>query len=376
MRYSDRHKMKGAAMPLALSAVLILAALGAAYGFFTWAEANKATAKAQMSIVDENGGQVVSQRSGEPPEVSGSSGGTLYSYAGIQPQMNFLTQDQGGTARNPTWYLYNKDPATIPGKTWASEREWTDTSGEYFDSGTATSGKLTKQLTPGTRIWAHGSLSAYEDQFVSFVVPSRGDLSPGDASSSSIGLDALGSQKIVGTYDTTAWTSSVLNLSVGQTNATDARYAVTTTRTVTSARKVKLDRIMLNNLSDFNTLGLRRLSVVLTGRDVTQPDSQGKYPVTKSVTIPIYNKDGADYSSYSSATLGRTYDSTRTSGHKELVRSIGGADGDVISIQIVAYLDVDTDGPAGKTNNGDTIADDFLLEDVEGNNLILQDLQT
>ena len=367
------QKHKG--MMQVLVAVFVIGALFAVgYGFYTWGKANEASAaRDQLQITNEGGG-VVTYTSNGPPEITGGSTGTLYSYSGIQPQMNFLTQDQGGTARNPTWYLYDQNPAQLQGKIWASEREWTDTSGEYFDSGTAASGKLTKALVPGTTIWAHGSLTSYEDQFISFTVPTRGDVSPGDASSSSIGLDALGTAKIVGTYDTTAFTSAALNFSVDQTNGTDLRKSVTVTRTVTAAQKVKLDRIMLNNLTDFNARGLRRMSIVLSGKDVTQPNSRGEYDVSKTVTISVYNKDGADFAVYKSATLGRTYDSTTTSNHAALVRSIGGADGDTITMQIVAYLDVDTDGPAGKTNNGDVIADDFLLEDVEGNNLVLQDL--
>ena len=79
---------------------------------------------------------------------AGATSGDLYSYSG-NVYANFRFSDLVGTAVNPTCYFYEDSKSKSTSAFWGDERQFTDDSGTYQDSGTASSGKLQKMLVPG-----------------------------------------------------------------------------------------------------------------------------------------------------------------------------------------------------------------------------------
>lgn len=310
---------------------------------------------------------------GTTTTISGESGvtttttteGCKYSYASVKPYMIFKSQDNAGTATNPTYYFYNKNPATLTnGEYWGSERDWTDETGTYFDSGTASSGSLAKQFDPGTELWVHASVSGYEDKFIHFVVPVCGDVDPGDATSSSIGLLAGGQTYVTPQYDTTAWTSSAIDLGVSTTaNNTNYKHTKDTTYRVTTNKAVYLDQIYLNMTQYYETEGVHKIQFILT-----------KGGTSKTITIYDY-ESGIDNTKWV-ANNNQTYNSKNYKSHTDLIRLFKYGSDEPGTFSVRVYADTNTVvGTANGYLENSEVVGHLIARDVEGNNIIDQDIQ-
>lgn len=281
----------------------------------------------------------------------------IYSYANVRPYVNYDTEDDAGTAVNPTWYIYTSNPSTLTfGAYWGDERAWSDESGEYYTSGTATSGSLQKTLTSGLETWAHASLSGYEDVFIHYTIPTCGDITPGDAVDTNAGIDVGVFQMTQ--FDTTAWASSHIDLAVSA-NATNAEHSKDVTYRVADNKKVKLDQMKIKTLERYASAdsgeGLRKLQITIEGQ-----------------TFLIYdNAAGIDKTSYQGATDTYVYDSNSYPADKEKLQSIEIGEDQVVDFGVKAWVDTLDAQVAndGYLSNGEPLGN-VTLYDVEGNALL------
>jgi type II secretory pathway pseudopilin PulG len=285
-------------------------------------------------------------------EAVGSSGGSTavpsptsgkYSYANAKPYVNWNFEDGGGTARSPTCYFYYD--SVSGSSSWGDERAWTDDTGEYDTSGSASSGRVGEQFDAGREMDIHCDLSSYKNVFITdFVVPLRGDMTPGDAQDSNIGITA-------GTYKMLAWDTDVWNASfhidMGYSGSFTAQEKENDQTTIVDDNKViQLSQIEVENLTDYSTDTLRQFRLEVG-----------------SCKFDVYNYDtGVDRTTYKSG-KGNYFDSNLYPSIKECLKSQVWEQNEAPSIRIV------TKGDDTSLANGDVIGN-LSIKDMEGNSLM------
>lgn len=288
----------------------------------------------------------------------------LYHYSGVKPYYNLFFEDLVGTAVNPTVYFYNTNPKELSnGAYWQDERAWSDSSGTYYTSGTASSGKLQKQFVPGTQLWFHADLASYQDAFGSFTAIECGDITPTGAQDTNTGI-SIGTFTM-GQYDTTAWTSSAIDMTVSA-NQTNYNYYKDVTYGVAKNKVVQLDQIKMNITKGTPTsvgCGIHKVRIILPGNK----------------EILVYDYDaGIDKTNYQSGgtPINDAYDSSLYPGDKALLRSFVWTQDQLAQIRVDYYMDTTSDTAGCGANTGDgycmngNVTGNFYLYDVEGNALI------
>ncbi len=274
--------------------------------------------------------------------------GCKYGYENIKPYVNFFTQDDQGTATNPTWYYYEAKPSEY----WGDERTFTDESDLYVDSGTSSSGKLSKQFAPGTELWAHASISSYEDIFWHGFVPTCGDITPGDAQDTNNGITINTWETME--YDTTAWTSSALDLATTNTNGTETKSKLVS-YVIADNKKAKIDRIEIRDIQKYAD---ERVSKI-------------KFKVGNSGWLKVYDYDaGLENFKYDGATNKFTYSSNDW--HKDTIRNLAWVEDEVASfhVEVTVYAtDVGEADADSMCSDGEAVGAVYIY-DAEGNLLI------
>ena len=376
----EYNMSKGIATMLIAVIFLAIFVIGALAYF-----ANKSTQDAALAAYQQRAFEAIVNKINQPsgggttiiqPSGSQATTGGIYQYSEIRPYVNFYFEDLTGTARNPTVYIYNKDPKTLSGgEYWGDERAWSDTSGDYYTSGTASSGKLQKQLTPGTRLWFHASISSYADQFSEYTVPTAGDITPSAAIDTNGGITACYNDNgvkqcvyRVATYDTTAWTSSAIDLGVAAAQ-TNYHYLKDVTRAVSTNNVVSISQIKITNISKYTTgvtanagwtsgLGIHKFKVICGGQEIL-----------------IYDYDGGiDKTKYMDGTTNQVYDTGWYPSDKAKLAACKWGQNELASIRFDYYLNsgdltetANTTTPVCPPTN-ETAA--VWLYDAEGNSLI------
>jgi hypothetical protein len=277
--------------------------------------------------------------------------GGRYSYADIKPYINFLFEDLGGTARSPTCYIYYSDPTGS--SAWGDERAWSDDTGEYDTSSAASSGKVQKQFDSGKEFWSHCSLASYEDIFFHYVVPTRGDISPGDAVDTNAGLS--GGTFVMAAWDTDEWNEST-TIDMGYSGSfTGQEKNNDETTLVDKQKRVRLSRVRIENVTDYTVNTLKRLKITIGS--------------PCNCVLDVYNYDnGLDNTQYDATDL-RVFDSNFVPEYKACLKTCVWEQDEAPSLRVTTKAD-DT-----LMANGNIIGH-LEVEDMEGNALIGTDAST
>lgn len=344
-------KNKGLASALVVLILGLIVAIPVAMFFFQYTHESKVRTK----LMQEQKSQPISN-------VPSSNTGSLqieqtYSYVGIRPYNKWTFQDATGTAVNPTCYIYDREPTTLSaGAYWGDERAFSDESGTYIASGTAASGTYGKNFEAGKKLWYHCTLSGYEDVFGEYTVPLKGSMQAAEASSTNYGLS-------VGTFtmkawDTTAWTSSAIDLGV-TTNQTNYEYSKILTSTVGKNKKVCLGELRLTQFKKAADYGIEKFVVEIGG---------GTNPLQSFI---IYsNNGGIDKTVYMDSTNQQVYDSD-DQGDKNALKSLCWNQDEtaMIKFRVWANSRDSVSWVPGYLGNGNVTAIVYL-KDYEGNSLI------
>lgn len=356
------QKSKGMIQGILIAVVLVLLGVMLYYGASYFSTVTKTELIKQQSIVGGGTGLAVVTGAG----TGGTSGQTtgIYSYIGSKPYVNFYTEDASGTATSPTYYIYEKDPRTLAGgEDWTDERAWSDSSGTYWATATASSGKLQKQIESGKCLWIHMSISSYEDVFVNnYCVATRGDQTPDAVQDTNSGINA-GTYRTI-QYDTTVWTSSAIDLGVlTSANRTAYEHIVDTNYIVAKNKKVHLSELIMNVTkydASVAPAGVKKIVVEIGGNQFTIYD---------------YNAGIDKTSYYSSGTLvGNVFDSNNWPDIKNRLKESTFNQDQAGTLRLHYYADTNTVPQVGYISNGN-VTGRLILVDMEGNQLIAQNVQ-
>jgi hypothetical protein len=361
-----KKMQKGIVTPIITAIVLIIVAVSAV-AVYNWATtATKTEQLQQQSIISQITGTsgTTTQPTGGYISTDGVSAvlgspGCKYSYKNAKPYVNFHSEDKTGTATSPTYYFYDVNPTTLSnGDYWGDERSWTDSSGTYWTSGTATSGKLQKQLDTGKKLWIHGSVSGYQDLFFEYTVPTCGDQLVDAVQDTNSGIEA-GTRRTI-QYDTTAWTSSAIDLGV-TANQTNYEYRKDTSYVTAKNKKICLSQIYMNlttGTPQSTGFGVHRAELDIGGQEILV------YDYDKGLDYTVYRNSGT-------LTL-QVFDSNLYPAYKNKLKSICFNADDSASLQTRYWLD-STDAvtlsATGYCYNGN-VTGKIYVYDTEGNALI------